>query len=119
MVRLLPVQFPKVTSSNRPHNAFADGIWHSAMRAKRALIESLDHRSLNDVDVEFLELAALNRPSTDLSRLDLDMARKQQLNAVVTAAVELAIFASRSAQFKACMGSVLQEIVARIQPETA
>lgn len=108
-----------VTSSNRPHNAFADGIWHSAMRAKRALIESLDHRSLNDVDVEFLELAALNRPSTDLSRLDLDMARKQQLNAVVTAAVELAIFASRSAQFKASMGSVLQEIVARVQPETA
>ncbi|CAE7349280.1 unnamed protein product [Symbiodinium sp. CCMP2456] len=108
-----------VTSSNRPHNAFADGIWHSAMRAKRALIESLDHRSLNDVDVEFLELAALNRPSTDLSQLDLDMARKQQLNAVVTAAVELAIFASRSAQFKASMGSVLQEIVARVQPETA
>jgi len=108
-----------VTSSNRPHNAFADGIWHSAMRAKRALIESLNHRSLSDVDVEFLELAALNRPSTDLSQLDLDTVRKQQLNAVVTSAVELAIFASRSAQFKASMGSVLQEIVARVQPETA
>ena len=106
----------QVTSSNRPHNAFADGIWHSATRAKRAL---MDASPLSDADVEFLELAALNRPTTNLSQLDVDASRRLQLNTVVTAAVELAILASRSAQFKSSMGSVLQEILSKVDPGTA
>ena len=109
----------QVTSSNRPHNAFADGIWHSAMRAKRALSEAIEVSPLSDADIEFLELACLNRPTVSLQQLDVDAVRRLQLNGVVTAAVELAIFASRSAQFKASMGSVFQEILAKVEPQTA
>ena len=75
----------------------------------------MDASPLSETDVEFLELAALNRPSASMHQLKVEAARRLQLNSVVTSAIELAIFASRSAQFKASMGSVFQEILAKVE----
>jgi len=105
-----------VTSENRPHNAFADGVWHAAMRAKRALQEA---SPVSEAERDFLELTALNRPSLDPSLFDVAEQRKVELNPVITAAVELSIIASRSAQFKSSMGCVFQQILAKVALETA
>eukprot|EP00913_Durusdinium_trenchii_P002593 g2399.t1 len=42
----------KVTSDNRPHNAFADSIWQTAMRAKQA---AEDAQPISDVEMKQLD----------------------------------------------------------------
>ncbi|CAK8997191.1 Uncharacterized protein SCF082_LOCUS5116 [Durusdinium trenchii] len=99
----------KVTSDNRPHNAFADSIWQTAMRAKQA---AEDAQPISDVEMKYLTITALQRPESKLEAWqEIDSKRQAQLSLIVSAAIDLAISASRSRNFKQSIGTMLETIM--------
>lgn len=95
-----------MTQQTRPHNAFADSIWHSAMRAKSAAAQA---GAISDQEAKYLTVMALQRP--EAVEIDLDESRKQQLCSIVAAAVDLSITASRSRNFKHSIQKVIEGIL--------
>ncbi|CAJ1348058.1 unnamed protein product [Effrenium voratum] len=104
----------QVTHHNRPHNAFADNIWHSAMKTKRLAAQA---SPILDSEMDFLIYSALQRPETEPPSEGISSLRRSELKKVVSAAIGLAINASRSASFKESIGSVLQDVLLQSRGE--
>eukprot|EP00435_Cladocopium_sp_Y103_P048836 s411_g14.t1 len=107
----------QVTAANRPHNAFADSIWSMAMKAKR---EADRAKPISDLEKEYLTVTALQRPDESGSKStweSIEAARQAELSKIVAAAVDLSLTASRSKDFKASIGSVIQGILETPQPK--
>lgn len=107
----------QVTAANRPHNAFADSIWSMAMKAKR---EADRAKPISDLEKEYLTVMALQRPDetgTKSTWESIEKSRQAELSKIVAAAVDLSLTASRSKDFKASIGSVIQGILETPQPK--
>ena len=77
------------------------------LEAKR---EAERAKPISEVEKDYLLVAALQRPESDL-KWDIEETRRAELHKIVAAAVDLSLTASRSPDFKNSIGSVIQGIL--------
>ena len=87
-----------------------------AMKAKR---EADRAKPISDPEKEYLTVTALQRPDEagTKSTWAIEKSRQAELSKIVAAAVDLSLTASRSKDFKASIGSVIQGILETPQPK--